>query len=526
MFRCTCALLAGLLTAVAASAEGPAGTWRLPVPGQGLTFLLKLEKDGDKWKGSYLGATNARIPPLTVENVTVAGDRVRFALKLQNREFVFDGKVSGSKIPGAFALGGSPQPTTMEASKLKELDAFELAREVVATADGTTLFDSAFTVLSQAAAKKLPEDEVRALVERVSKAAEPYGPFWQRRTAEQLAQSLMNQEGFANLAVSQAQKAERLLDPAIDDAATEVATLQTLVSALKKAKKTEEVAELEARLTKLETKEYEEYVKKAPFEAEKFEGRQGKSQRAVLVELFTGAQCPPCVAADMGFDALEKTYKPTDVVLMQYHLHIPGPDPLTNADSEARAKFYEDDVQGTPSILFDGKGEAGGGGPAAQAKAKYREYRKVIDALVEKQAKAKIDLKATLKDGVVSVTAKASEAEKDGPKVKLRVALIEEVARYAGGNGMKYHHCVVRAFPGGVEGVALKDKSAEVKAELKLDDLRDQLGKYLTTYSAENGANFTDRPMSLKKLRVVAFVQHDTDHDVYQSAQVEVEPAK
>ena len=50
----------------------------------------------------------------------------------------------------------------------------------------------------------------------------------------------------------------------------------------------------------------------------------------VLVELFTGAECPPCVAADLAFDALGKTYKPTDVVLLEYHLHIPGPDALTN----------------------------------------------------------------------------------------------------------------------------------------------------------------------------------------------------
>ena len=51
---------------------------------------------------------------------------------------------------------------------------------------------------------------------------------------------------------------------------------------------------------------------KVPFIAVKpFAGRKGKSDRAVLVELFTGAQCPPCVAADMAFDALPQTYKPT-----------------------------------------------------------------------------------------------------------------------------------------------------------------------------------------------------------------------
>ena len=55
------------------------------------------------------------------------------------------------------------------------------------------------------------------------------------------------------------------------------------------------------------------------------------------MEIFTGAECPPCVAADVGFDALLKSYKPTEFIGLQHHLHIPGPDPLTNADTVARA---------------------------------------------------------------------------------------------------------------------------------------------------------------------------------------------
>ena len=69
------------------------------------------------------------------------------------------------------------------------------------------------------------------------------------------------------------------------------------------------------RLDKLETTAYAEYStgKSAlNFKTEKFAGRKGKSTRAVLVELFTGAQCPPCVASDMAFDGLEKTYAPGD----------------------------------------------------------------------------------------------------------------------------------------------------------------------------------------------------------------------
>ena len=32
---------------------------------------------------------------------------------------------------------------------------------------------------------------------------------------------------------------------------------------------------------------------------------------------------------------------PSELVLIQYHMHIPGPDPLTNTDTEARWKYYQ-----------------------------------------------------------------------------------------------------------------------------------------------------------------------------------------
>src|SRR5207249_4679173 len=148
---------------------------------------------------------------------------------------------------------------------------------------------------------------------------------------------------------------EKLLDPK-DDAATQTRVLEVVAKALTKADKGDEAKAIQARIEKLEALADEEYLKKTPpFKPEKFEGRKGKSDRVVLVELFTGAQCPPCVAADLAFDALTKTYAPTDVVFLQYHLHIPGPDPLTNPDSDARQQFYGDVIEGTPTVLFNGK---------------------------------------------------------------------------------------------------------------------------------------------------------------------------
>jgi hypothetical protein len=229
------------------------------------------------------------------------------------------------------------------------------------------------------------------------------------------------------------------------------------------------------------------------------------------------------VAADVAFDALEKTYKPTDVVLLQYHEHIPGPDPLTNPDSENRLQYYSKFVEGTPTILFNGKPGAPGGGPLQGGRKKYAEYREIIDPLLEKEPDAKLQLTATRKDKEISVKANVSDLARTGEKIFLRFFLVEDHVRYTGGNGLRYHHCVVRAMPGGVKGFNMAKKTAEQAVTVNLDDVRLKINDYLDDL-AKMGAPFSaaDRPLALKNLRVVALVQDDANNEVLQAAQVEV----
>src|SRR5262249_7997514 len=141
---------------------------------------------------------------------------------------------------------------------------------------------------------------------------------------------------------------------------------------------------------------------------EKFAGRKTKSDRVVLVELFTGAQCPPCVAADLAFDALTKTYKPDEVILLQYHMHIPGPDPLTNPDNEARFEFYGDAVEGTPAVVMSGSPLESAGGSFEDGSGLYKAYRKTLDQLLERPGKAKVTASATRKGDKIDITAEAT----------------------------------------------------------------------------------------------------------------------
>lgn len=511
-----------------ARAEGPAGTWKLSLPGGQLTFLIQLEQKGGKWSGQVLGTSVPNFPKTAVADVAATQDNLRFNLRFQGQELSFDGKLppdpKTGKIAGSLIVrAGQTLLLHLEPSKLKTFDKFDFAKETVEqSSDAQAIADSAVDLLKQAGEKKPKIEEVRGWADKAFKAADAYGLRWQRSVALRLAQALAPQKDFGTLAVEYARKAERLLDEN-DDVNVQMDVLEVVVQVMNQVGKGADAKELQSRLGKLEEKDFEDYVKKAPFKPEVFEGRKGKSDRTVLVELFTGAECPPCVAADVAFDALEKTYKPADVVLLQYHIHVPGPDPLSNPDTMARAQGYGRKLEGTPTVFFNGKVGAGGGGPLQAGRKKYAEYRDVIEPLLEKAAEAKIKLNATRNGSDISVKASVSDAAKTGETVRLRIFLVEDHVRYKGGNGLRYHHCVVRAALGGVNGVAVTKKSLDHGAKINLNDLRTKWNQYLDDF-AKNEEEFPrpDRPMSFKNLRIVAFVQDDDSSEVLQAAQFDV----
>ena len=511
-----------------ARAQSPAGTWKLSLPGGQLTFLIQLEQKSGKWSGQVLGASVPNFPKTSVADLSAGQDSLRFNLRFQGQELSFDGKLppdpKTGKIAGSLVVrAGQTLLLHLEPSKLKTFDKFDFAKETVEqSTDAQAIADSAIELVKRAAEKKAKIEDVRGWADKAYKSSDAYGLRWQRSVATRLAQALAQQKDFGALAVEYARKAERLLDEN-DDASLQMDVLEVVVQVMNQAGKAGDAKEFQARLAKLEDKDFQDYLKKAPFKPEMYEGRKAKSDRVVLVELFTGAECPPCVAADVAFDALEKTYKPSDVVLLQYHIHVPGPDPLTNPDTTARAQGYGRKLEGTPTIFFNGKVGAAGGGPMQAGRKKYAEYREVIEPLLEKAAEAKIQLTATRKGSDVSVKASVSDAAKTGETVRLRIFLVEDHVRYLGGNGLRYHHCVVRAALDGVKGIAVTKKSLDHDAKINLDELRAKLNQYLDDF-AKNEDEFPkpDRPMSLKNLRIVALVQNDDTSEVLQAAQVEL----
>jgi hypothetical protein len=543
MLRPTWVVLLGVLLAIPGGAraeeKGPAGTWKviLMLRNRGggfseeIVWLFQLTSKDKKWAGKITTTQEGYPKPTDLGKVKVSATDLSFTFKLRADRYEFLGKFAKDQKTVLGTLGqpggGGVQVllARLERTTIKDLDPFTLAKETLARdQDSYKVFDATLLLLRLAGDKKAKPAEIKAWAARAYQKAEAFGPRWQRAYSQQLAEVLSRQDGVADLALDYARKAVKFMG-AKESAANQMRTLELLVQTLKKAKKGEEIKQYQGRIEGLESKVHEEYVQKSrPFKTSKFKGRKGKSKRVVLVELFTGAQCPPCVASDLAFDALGETYKTSEVVLLQYHLHIPRPDALTNPACEARRKYYIDDIEATPSIFFNGKFDAPGGGSAREGEDKYREYRGFIDPLLEKPATVKLTVKVVRKGDKIDITAETADLTKPGKQIRLRLALVEGWVKYAGFNQLPYHHHVVRAMPGGPEGLALTRKTGKQTATVDLAKLRQDLKSYLDNYAKKKKAFPDDqRPLALRDLYVVAFVQNDESREVLQAVQVKVD---
>ncbi len=255
-----------------------------------------------------------------------------------------------------------------------------------------------------------------------------------------------------------------------------------------------------------------------------------ESARVTLLEMFTGAECPPCVAADVAVDAIEQTFSAADVVALRYHVHIPGPDPLSSPDSVARRDYYSAEVQGTPTIMIDGETVGYNvGGAYSGAPAIYEQLASTVSEISTRPPEGSIDLKASVNGETLSISAAASAPEKPADSVRLRIVIAESEVDYSARNGIRIHEMVVREMPGGAAGIAPVEGQFTLQQEIPLVELRDRLNTGLTAaerqLSLEYGqkVTFRDRPLDLRRLSVVAFLQDDTTREVLQSAVAPIE---
>jgi len=399
--------------------------------------------------------------------------------------------------------------------------------------DPTLLFFAGIELLPLATTAKAKPDDVAKWVEQIVASAGQRGPRLKLAAKFRTADLLANQDGFPELALKLSEALVKETEKA--KTAKKVQALKTLASVQRKSKLTEELKSTLAAIDRLELVLDSEYKAEVPpFKVEKYAGRKDKlANRVAVLELFTGAQCPPCVAADIAFDALETAYERKDLILVQYHMHIPGPDPMTNAESQARWDYYgeiyntsddpnERPIGGVPSSLFNGKPLSGGGGPMALSEEKFKDFARIANELLEAKTEIAIAGTASKKDGTLTVNATVTGTSKDASPY-VRVLLVEEEVHFPGGNGVRFHHQVLRSMfgkAGGWKASSLKDGKLEVS--LKLAELKESLAKTIDADENELGTKFAKKPLALEHLKVIVLVQKDESGEILQAAQFDV----
>ena len=186
-----------------------------------------------------------------------------------------------------------------------------------------------------------------------------------------------------------------------------------------------ENAALRAEVDALYREVWPNPVKVTPFE-------RPAGGHAVLLEVFTGAGCPPCVASSLAVDAALERYRAKDLIVVMYHQNIPVPDPLTNTDSTAR--WREAGEPGIPLMVVDGQAMTTGG-PRSRAVAAWER----LEARLAERLSAAVGPAAK-----VSMKRRKNKLTVIAPK-GAEVVLVEELVRYTGENGMRFHPMVARA---------------------------------------------------------------------------------
>ncbi len=240
--------------------------------------------------------------------------------------------------------------------------------------------------------------------------------------------------------------------------------------------------------------------------------------RTVLVELFTGSQCAPCAAADMTVTALDAEFPRDDLVVLQYHNHGAGADPLANADSVARGETLE--VPYTPFLRLDGRQpDVAASGPARFAPKGFADMATAIEERLEAPADAAVAIDATADGERFTISVAAERPGGFSKNQRLMVAVAEDSVDYAAPNGVRTREMVVRSLPAGVTGVA-PDAEGRLRFETEATvvGLRDRLSAYLTGYEESNeGGRFPARPLDLTRLSVVAWVEDAASGEVLQT---------
>jgi hypothetical protein len=197
------------------------------------------------------------------------------------------------------------------------------------------------------------------------------------------------------------------------------------------------------------------------------------TDRTVLVELFTGADCPPCVNADHGLDDFIADHTRKEAVALVYHRDIPRPDKLETTECVQRQAWYvSSGGHSTPNEWVDGKIVRVGGFNSRAAGEQWFENgyntRRAI------KSEFKMNVSGSITPGLtgkvwVNVTALGAPTLSN---LYLHTVIARETyGPWNGGNGVLMHYNSVRKMLPGVNGEAISISSGQTISKSYTFDL-------------------------------------------------------
>ncbi len=239
------------------------------------------------------------------------------------------------------------------------------------------------------------------------------------------------------------------------------------------------------------------------------EGREGLGRLSFLSRM--AAQILDHGNLEM-FDKAETIH-----TVLEYHLPIPGPDPMMNPATGLWQDVY--DVRSTPTVVIDGDNdrEYVGGGSRGMAGEKFGFYAAEIAARLYEEPVLIIEAEADRNAEVVKVEFSTGPLPS---RAELHVALVQREERYKGSNGLVFHKMVVRDLITAPRG------AGEVR--FLLDASENTADRYLTEFEQTNtrspNFHFAERKAKIDRddLLIVVFVQDKETRQVLNAAVADV----
>ncbi|MCA9039900.1 MAG: hypothetical protein KDA65_06070 [Planctomycetaceae bacterium] len=250
------------------------------------------------------------------------------------------------------------------------------------------------------------------------------------------------------------------------------------------------------------------------------------NRRKILCEFFTSAPCEPCVVPDLALETISKAYHDDELIILGYHTHSGGPDPMANPHSLARHESLrpqtEDNRTASPMVTLNGKLSPLRGVLIEGFSLWQSLFTQELEPLRNTSSRIKINLSAHAENKQLNIKASTEGLVPPLTNFRLRLALVEEHVDYISTNGLRSYSMVVRNMPSGPEGVEATGDSFAFDKKFDLAEMKEGLLNYVDAFEDQANYKFPAKPLHMKKMFLVGFVQNDETREILQAEIVPV----